>query len=127
MSGTPPPRARASLPVVESAAPDVELDPLVALPCTLPPAGADRRRIETGALFSQATRCVWLADGARLSFDGSDDTARALLDFVLVERSCCSQLSYELAFSPPHDGAALTVRGPESLLDAIRGWVGAPR
>ena len=71
-----------------------EADVLIALSCSLPAAGADARRIQTAELFHRAVRREHLEDGVRLHFDGSDDTSRELLAFVMLERGCCSRLSY---------------------------------
>jgi hypothetical protein len=105
----------------------IESAVLATLSCSLPPAGADARRIATAALFEKATACEWIEDGARVHFDGSTEAAQAVLDFVLVERRCCSQLSYQIETQPPHDRIALVLRGPSELRDAIRGWVGEER
>ena len=78
-------------------------------------------------LFDKARACERLDDGARIHFDGTEQSARAVLDFVLVERGCCSQLSYQIETVPPHDGITLSIRGPGSFRDAIRQWVGAER
>jgi hypothetical protein len=102
-------------------------DVLTTLSCSLPPSGADRRRIETATLFGNAVHCEWIEDGARLRFDASEQMARAVLDFVLVERECCAQLSYDIVAKPPHDHIALVLRGPAELRDAIHAWVGEER
>ena len=100
---------------------------LEALSCALPASEADRRRAETAALFGKAVSCEWIVDGARVSFAPSEDMARAVLEFVLVERACCAQLSYQIESTAPHERIALVLRGPVGLVESIRAWTGGER
>ena len=100
---------------------------LTALSCSLPPADVDGRRMTTAQLFGKAIRCDWTDDGARVLFHGSTEMGQAVMDFVLVERTCCAELTYQVETMPPHDHIALVMRGPRELRDAIRAWVGAER
>jgi hypothetical protein len=105
------------------------IDPnvLTALSCSLPAADADTRRVSTANLFDKAIRCDWTPDGARVLFHGSTEMAQAVMEFVLVERTCCADLTYQIETMPPHDHVALVLRGPKDLRDAIRAWVGKER
>ena len=102
----------------------IEPGVLEALSCALAASETDRRRVETAALFEKAISCEWIVDGARVSFAPTEDMARAVLDFVLMERTCCSRLSYQIESTAPHDRIALVLRGPAALVEAIRAWTG---
>lgn len=95
------------------------------LTCTLPEGEAGRRRAEVGALFARARRVVAMDDGVDLEYPGDDATARALLDFALFERRCCSRLTYELRFVPDHTTVRLRITGPDALVPAVWAWSGA--
>ena len=93
-----------------------------ALACELHADGVARRAVDTERLFARARERRPLPDGATLVFSGDDETARALFEFVAVERRCCAQLSYELAFVPDHSTVRLTMRGTGAQIDGIRAW-----
>jgi hypothetical protein len=93
-----------------------------ALACDLPAEGVARRAADTERLFARAREWRPLPDGATLVFPGDDETARALFEFVVFERRCCAQLSYELAFVPDHSTVRLTMRGAGAQVDGIRAW-----
>ena len=105
----------------------IETGVLEALSCALPASETDRRRVETAALFEKAISCEWIVDGARVSFAPTEDMARAVLDFVLMERTCCSRLSYQIESTAPHERIALVLRGPAGLVQSIRAWTGGER
>ena len=96
-----------------------------ALACDLPAAGLARRAVDTERLFARARERRPLPDGATIVFSGDDETARALFEFVAVERRCCAQLAYELAFVPDHSTVRLTMRGAGAQIDGIRAWASA--
>ena len=97
-----------------------------ALACELPSDRLARRAIDTTQLFARARERRALADGAELEFPGDDATAQSLFDFVLFERACCAQLSYELAFIPDHSTVRLTLRGRGPQIEGIRAWAAVP-
>ena len=98
--------------------------PPAALACALPEGEAGERRAEVGRLFARAERRFETEDGAELEYPGDDETARALLDFVLFERRCCAQLAYELRFIPEHGAVRLRISGSGSQVPAVRAWAG---
>lgn len=102
---------------------------LAALGCTLPPEGVDRRRVASAELFRQARSAEPIATGVRLAYAGADETARALLDFVLFERRCCGRLRYTLRFEPgpggAHDTIVLELEGNGPDAAAVRAWAAA--
>lgn len=83
----------------------------VALACSLPEEALRERMAEVHALLARATERHATGDGALLRFPAGDEAARLLLDFVLFERRCCSGVTYELLFEPPHAAVALRLRG----------------
>ena len=92
------------------------------LACTLATEELAPRGRATANLFDRAERRRRLPDGAELEFGGDDDAARALLEFVLLERRCCAQLTYELHFAPDHSTIVLRLRGRGRQSEAIRAW-----
>jgi hypothetical protein len=97
---------------------------LRALMCTLPDGHAASRRKEVGRLVAKATHTKNVADGVELEYPGDDETARALLDFVMFERQCCAQLSFELRFVPEHTTTLLRITGAPDVVGAIRELAG---
>lgn len=83
----------------------------IPLACTL---SADERRArgqEIGELFGRATGREELPDGYAVAFPGGDETAHALLTFVIAERACCPFFTFELSFPSPHAEIWLRIRG----------------
>ncbi len=96
------------------------------LACTLPEGEAGQRRLEVGKLFAQPVRTTTIPDGVELEYASDDVTARALYDFVMFERRCCAQLSYELRFDTPHRAIQLRISGAPELVSSIRAFAGMP-
>jgi hypothetical protein len=88
--------------------------------CTLPEGTLAQRRFEIHALFETRTRLTHQADGLELEWPFSEQTARALLDFILFERACCNAFAYELSTAPPHDRLLLRLRAPAEQVEALR-------
>ncbi len=103
-----------------------ELPVLAALSCTLPEGEAGRRRAEVGRLFADSRRVAELPNGVELEFAGDDAMARALFDFVMFERRCCAQLSFDLRFVPDHSVVRLCITGAPELVAPIRTFAGVP-
>ena len=91
--------------------------------CTLPTGDAARRRAEVAALVRRAQAVAETSCGVMLTYAGDDDTARALLDFVLFERRCCAQFTYQLRFAPDQSRMQLEVDGPAELAESVRAWL----
>jgi hypothetical protein len=100
---------------------DATSDPVSASAASLPLAcsltGDDLRRRGNvvGDLFQHATQVRELADGYQFAFPGGDESARALLDFIVEERACCPFFTFELASVSPHDALWLTIRGDNGV------------
>lgn len=105
----------------------VEPGVLAGLSSSRPATDAEARRAATARLFDKAIRCEWTSNGARVMFHGSTEMAQAVMDFVLVERVSCAELTYQVETMPPHDHIALVMHGPADLRDGIRSWVGKER
>lgn len=115
--------ARTPDPTSESSATGV--DAALALVCNLSPIDREGRRVGIQYLLERASICRDHADGVALEFPHTDEVARALLDFVLAERQCCTRFAYELGFAPPHAAVTLRVRASgesvKPLKDLYRG------
>lgn len=75
---------------------------------------------EVKTLLGRATNRRPTDDGVIVEFPGDDTTARTVLDFVLAERRCCAQFTYEISFAPPHEGVSLRVRAEGLYLEALK-------
>lgn len=75
---------------------------------------------EVKALLGKATARRATDDGVIIEFPGDDTTARTVLEFVLAERRCCAQFTYEIAFAPPADRVTLRLRGAGLYLVALK-------
>jgi hypothetical protein len=96
-------------------------DPL-ALVCTLPADDRRQRLIEVQTLLQKRSSSVRLQDGVLLEWHFSEETAQALLDFVLFERVCCASFCYELQFPPPHTSVRLRITAPSEQLAALQAF-----
>ena len=97
------------------------MDPL-ALLCTLPEGVRPQRRAEIQALLAGRTALIRHQDGVEMTFAFSEQTARDLLDFVLLERLCCNSFSYELNFRAPHNTVSLRLRAPAEQVAALQSF-----
>lgn len=59
-------------------------------------------------------------NGLDLRFEGTDESPRAVAQFVSNELQCCSFADYEIAVSPPYEETVLTVTGPEGTREVFR-------
>ena len=91
------------------------------LACTLTPDALSARKAGLLArVIQQATECIDIEDGARLTFPSSAfaDVA-AMID---AERACCRFLRFTLVVEPDGGPLALTLTGPpgtREFLDAV--------
>ena len=105
------------------ASPDI-VDSALAAACLLPPIDRASRRISLQELLQHATRWTECKDGMLVEFPGADETARALVDFVLAERRCCPHFTYELGFAPAHQRVTLRLRSGAAKLAALKAIYG---
>jgi hypothetical protein len=96
-----------------------KVDP-IALVCKLPEGDRSQRRIEIQSLLQLRRALTCHPDGVEMEWDYSEDAARALLDFILFERSCCASFTYELRFVPPHKRIALRMRASAEQVEALQ-------
>ena len=90
--------------------------------CTLPEGALAQRRIEIQELFKGRTAVTRHADGVELEWTFSEETARALLEFILFERACCQTFTYEIRSSPPHERITLRLRAPAEQVEALQAF-----
>jgi hypothetical protein len=75
---------------------------------------------EVKTLLGRATARHGTEDGVIIQFPGDDATARTVLEFVLAERRCCAQFTYEISFAPPNEQLALRLRADGPYLAALK-------
>jgi hypothetical protein len=88
------------------------------LACDLPPGGRKRRTSAVQDLFRLAVERQEYPRGLVLVFHLSDQTARAVLSFLLEERRCCRRFRYDISFEPGIGTFSLTVEAPAGNLVA---------
>jgi len=74
-----------------------------------------RRQNVLSDLWSKVEVRQELADGYAFRFPNTEDVARQLLDFILVERQCCAFFKIELVFSPENGPTWLHLRGGDGV------------
>lgn len=84
----------------------------------------DRKQIEhrqevIAELFKDSRQVTELADGYALSYPGSAQWATKLLEFIVVERSCCPFFTFELVFEPNQGPILLRLRGAEGVKELM--------
>ncbi len=90
------------------------------LACTLPSPELAPRRAEIQKLIEQASSVVARPDGVLFTFQNTDETAHALLDFIRFEQQCCGAIAYELRAEPPHSELVLQLRAPATLVASVQ-------
>ena len=85
------------------------VDEALAFVCNLPQGDRRQRQVDVMSLVERATKVRAIENGVALSFDGSSDTARMVIDFVLAERDCCAQFSYSILFAPHAGSVELSI------------------
>ncbi len=90
--------------------------------CTLPEGALAARRAAIQELFKTRTAVNRHPDGVELEWPFTEETARALLEFVFFERVCCNAFAYELSFPALHDRVTLRVRAPIEQVEALQAF-----
>lgn len=80
---------------------------------------AARRQTIQGDLWDKVEAKQALADGYAFRFPNTDEIARLLLDFILIERQCCAFFQIELVFLPGNGSIWLHLRGGEDVKQFI--------
>lgn len=84
--------------------------------CSLSNEGLARRQEEiAGSIFNEAHEITDLSDGYGFRFEGPDDRAHRLIDFILTERECCPFFTFELRFEPVGGSIWLHLRGSSEI------------
>lgn len=90
------------------------------LVCTLPSTEFAKRRIEVQGFVERASSVEATSTGLRFVFRNTNETAHALVDFILLEQKCCSAVSYELQSLPPHTDIILQLHASGELLASLQ-------
>ncbi len=83
------------------------------LACSLSSTELARRSEEISELIEGSLEWRQRPDGFAASFPGDEQTARRLLDFILMERRCCTFLSFGLTFEPEMGSIRLNLGGSQ--------------
>jgi hypothetical protein len=94
-------------------------DPMTIV-CALPEGDRSQRRVEIQELLESRASFICQVDGVELQWTFSVETVRGLLDFILIERTCCSAFTYELRFPPPHTAVNLRVRASTEQVEVLQ-------
>jgi hypothetical protein len=97
------------------------IDEALALVCNVPLAARDQRRVDAMSVVDRATGVRDIDNGVALTFDGSADTARTVVDFALAERDCCAQFTYSILFAPHASSVELRIIGSAASVQPLRG------
>ena len=63
-------------------------------------------------------------DGVDVQFAGTDESLKAVAQFISNELVCCSFAEYEIKVSPPYDETILSIRGPDGTREMfLEGFV----
>lgn len=98
-----------------------QIDESLALVCTIPDAGRNERRVTVMSLIAQSSSVRETEAGVALTFDGSLDTANAVVDFTLAERECCAKFTYTIVFQPRGSAIELRIAATDSLVEPLKG------
>ena len=83
-----------------------------ALVCTLTTAEMRERRAAVLDLLSErAIRAEETADGYKVTFENG--SGRDIVEFIELERQCCSFFTFTLSYGPESAEPVLTISGPE--------------
>jgi hypothetical protein len=96
------------------------IDEALALVCNVPQAGRDQRRVDAMSVVERATDVREIENGVVLTFEGSPDTARTVVDFALAERDCCAQFTYSILFAPHAASVELSIVASGASVQALR-------
>jgi hypothetical protein len=101
------------------------MDGVLDLFCTLPPLDRQGRRVSIQSLLEHAV--AWSTDdsGAWFEFVATEEVAYAVFAFVLAERQCCPQFSYEFTFAPSTQSVRLRVGANAALVEPLHAMYAA--
>jgi hypothetical protein len=95
-------------------------DAELALVCVLGPVDRATRLISVRDVLERATGWAVRQDGVILEFPEGEGMVHTLLDFVLAERRCCPHFTYQLCFTPDHQGVTLRMRASGAYLARLK-------
>jgi hypothetical protein len=91
----------------------------IPIACLLSGAELAKRGVEVADLFKEVEQVNEVADGYAFRFPGNKTTATSLLDFTLVERSCCPFFTFELVFEQGEGPIWLRLRGGTGVKEFV--------
>ena len=106
---------------------ELDLDPVsdeLPIACKLSGNELAERGEEVDELFKEVEQVRELADGYAFRFAGTAAMASSLLQFTLVERSCCPFFTFEFVFEPNEGPLWLRLRGAEGVKEFVASTVG---
>jgi hypothetical protein len=93
--------------------------------CTLTSEALRERRAQVIAPFMAGVRSIErLGDGVVLELGPNEDTLRAAVDLVAVERQCCQFLKFELTAEPELGTIRLRLSGPPGTAEFLAAELG---
>jgi hypothetical protein len=93
--------------------------------CTLTSEGLRERRAQVLAPFLASVRSIErLPDGVSLELGQDEDTLRATIDLIVVERQCCQFLKFELTAEPGLGTIRLRLSGPPGTAEFLDSELG---
>jgi hypothetical protein len=88
--------------------------------CTLTSEALRQRRAQVLAPFMAGVRSIErLPDGVSLDLGQDENTLRAAIDLVAVERQCCQFLKFELTAEPGLGTIRLRLSGPPGTAEFL--------
>ena len=88
--------------------------------CSLTPEALDaRKRGLLSALLHRSARREFLADGARLRFEPSEETLSSIVQAVEAERHCCRLLRFTITVEPGDGAMTLDLTGPSGTREFV--------
>lgn len=109
----------AALPLILSGALGGGIDaakPSNPVACILPPEELRERYASVIATIREGVQSTReLPDGYEFTFPGTSEWVRTLMDFVAMERDCCTFFTLELRLEADHGPIHLTLRGREGV------------
>ncbi len=91
----------------------------IPIACILTGSEQAQRGGEVADLFKEVEQVSELDDGYAFRFAGNNSAATRLLDFTLVERSCCPFFTFELVFEPQQGPIWLQLRGGAGVKEFV--------
>lgn len=96
----------------------IQLD--IPIACSLTEKETAQREKFLAQLLGQTEASRELPDGYAFAFPNTDDAARQVLAFILLERRCCPFFQLEMIFTPGDAPLWLNIRGSAEVKQYIK-------